>query len=779
GGLAPLFSDGVSLSSNYKPDSDGKYSMDTGVIPSGFVLDTTHPFAFEFEYEGTKYWIDSGDLTIASPPTLENIALALENKLQTIDPNITVTWDKKLDEDGNEIQWLHAETTSGPFSLSGFGGAADVIGAFTFGSEEIYENFDHTHIGFAAMMQMETALSSTEISVVPPQVWDTTAPGNAVHLNFASGTHHAEVFIADEANLTLDQLAARINSVCGDWLEAVVETDYPDGVNPIIDPLNNSGDNKENATQRLVLRTKTGEPLAVYDGLGKTGAPAGAYAETLGINTALGIQNIDLWQQPGDMPLLPPTDPDYVGYPTDGDGFFDENMPAILNVTVGDRTYQVKVCKNNRYNGKLVAEAIRDQVNEQYGGTLIALGKNVSPSGDPKDDVYSVYAVTGEPLRVVDAPYGDPRFTEFTGGIASQLGIASGLASMTAMSDTDTFGPGVIRISTPGHSIDVPVLAGETLHDIANRIRDYAGGWLDVSFFDSNMNASGGKVALTLAAKDGSAVSVFDAKGDVAWNMGMDTGLVGTADLATFPALSADSTITISVNGASHTIDLWDSDFVNSNGTTGKAVVSSVEELADLINTRFQGQDIRAEVISETLSNGSVLKRLALWSPKGYNFEITGTPAGSIPDDFGFTPGINAASNVHGNAGTPFNQVVTHRTGNNQYNVDFFGVMDNLVNTVEGGDVDGISDTMLSQLDSWLSTLLQCRSKAGALTNRYDTAVYRMQSNNTNYTDLYTQTVGIDLAEAFTEYETASAVYEASLAAIAKLLQPTLLDFLR
>ncbi|MDR3281104.1 MAG: flagellar hook-associated protein FlgL, partial [Synergistaceae bacterium] len=40
GGLAPLFSDGVSLSSNYKPDSDGKYSMDTGVIPSGFVLDT-------------------------------------------------------------------------------------------------------------------------------------------------------------------------------------------------------------------------------------------------------------------------------------------------------------------------------------------------------------------------------------------------------------------------------------------------------------------------------------------------------------------------------------------------------------------------------------------------------------------------------------------------------------------------------------------------------------------------------------------------------------------
>ncbi|MDR1132928.1 MAG: flagellar hook-associated protein 3, partial [Synergistaceae bacterium] len=614
---------------------------------------------------------------------------------------------------------------------------------------------------------------------VSASTWDTTASGSAVHLNFVSGSKTAEVFISDDAALTIDKLAARINSVCGDWLQAIVETDEPDGTDPFLDPLGNSGDNAEGATKRLILRTMDGEPFAVYDGLGKgsgaTATPAGSYAAQLGISTALAIENKPLWDTAADQPLT-----GGVGYPSDGAGFFEENMPAILKVTVGDREFEVKICKNNRYNGKLVAEAIRDQVNEQYGGTLLGVGWSVSPSGNIEEDTYSVYALSGEPLRVVDAAYGDPRFSEYTGGIATQLGINAGVTASTPMTDADKFGPGVIRISTPGHSIDIPVLANEDLQTVANRIRDYAGSWLDVSFSDSDVGGTNGIVRLSLAAKDGSAVSIFDVNGDTAWNMGLDTGLVGAADLNNFnfSAIDPDSTLTITVNGASHTIDLWDS-----NSAPPGPAVSSVEELADMINTRFQGQDIRAEVLVTKDNTGAVIsKRLALWSPKGYNFALSGTPAagtGAIPDSLGFSAALgNIASDTHGNTGQPFNQNVTYRTGNNTYNIDFFGVMDNLINTVEGGNVDGLSDTIISQLDSWLSTLLKCRAQDGALTNRYDTAVYRMTSNNTNYTDLYTQTVGIDLAEAFTNFEMASSVYQASLAAIAQMLQPSLLNFL-
>jgi flagellin-like hook-associated protein FlgL len=802
GGLVPLYSDGVYGSSNAQADSGGKFALETKPLPMNFELDTSPPpplpgttNALEFEYEGEKYWMDlSGEFT---PPVAElgDIAAYLETKLNTLITGLglSVTVETGLDENAVSSQWLHIETKNGAFKLSGFGGAADILSSFTVGSQPIADNADHTHIGFAAMMQMETSLISAEIPV-GAAVWNTDpgvttmvggvpVAGVPVHLNFVSGGKHAEVFIADDAAMTPEKLAARINSVCGDWLQAVVETDSPDGVDPITDPLNNSGDNSEGATRRIVLRTIDGEPFAVYDGQGKNGVTAGSYANMLGVNTALTIQNIALWGPS----VLPPT----TGYPSDGAGIFDENMPAILKVTVGDREFEVKVCKNNRYTGELVAKAIADQVNEQYGGTLLSVGENTSPiSGGVS--TFSVYALTGEPLRVVDAAYGDPRFREYTGGIAAQLGINAGLTTSIAMTDATTFNAGVIRIRTPGHTVDVPVLAGEDLHTIANRVRDYAGSWLDVSFSDSNIEAPGGTVRLSIAAKDGSAVSVYDVDGDAAWNMGLDTGLVGVADLKDFDfsgpsLLSGDATLSITVNGATHTIDLMD------NSTSpAKAVVNNAEELAALINTRFQGQDIRAEILETKDSLGNVtMKRLAIWSPKGYTFKVegigTGDPDGtlgpvspsSIPEVFGFGVAWNNASGKnHGGSG-PFNQVVTHRTGDNQYKTDFFGVMDNLINTVEGGDVDGLSDVMLSQLDRWLSTLLKCRAQDGALTNRYDTAVYRMTSNNTNYTDLYTQTVGIDLAEAITNYEMASGIYEASLASIARLLQPSLLDFLR
>ena len=128
----------------------------------------------------------------------------------------------------------------------------------------------------------------------------------------------------------------------------------------------------------------------------------------------------------------------------------------------------------------------------------------------------------------------------------------------------------------------------------------------------------------------------------------------------------------------------------------GRPVLHSVEDLAEMINTRFQGMDIRAEVLETKNAAGVVIrKRLALWSPKGYTFSVSGT--GTLPGAVGFAPGNTASAN-HGGVG-PFNQVTTARTENNRKETDFFGVIDNLIATVKGGDVDGISDVMLGKLD--------------------------------------------------------------------------------
>ena len=99
--------------------------------------------------------------------------------------------------------------------------------------------------------------------------------------------------------------------------------------------------------------------------------------------------------------------------------------------------------------------------------------------------------------------------------------------------------------------------------------------------------------------------------------------------------------------------------------------------------------------------------------------------------------------------------------------------------TVKGGDVDGISDVMLGKLDRWMGTMLKGRAQVGALLNRYTAMDERLVSSDTGYKELHTNTVGVDLAEVIMQYEMASSVYEASLAAIARIMQPTLLDFLR
>ncbi|MDL2263422.1 flagellar hook-associated protein FlgL [Synergistaceae bacterium OttesenSCG-928-I11] len=755
GGLVPLLSDGVSVSSSVTPDTNGDYTLTTSKVSDETSISGNG--LMYIEHDGKKY-----EVPVAAGNDLNAVATAIQTVFTAkgIDGSVEVV--ETPDDDGNMLQSLKIRTKS-PIVLSGFGSGASVIGSHSLGSKEIDTNTDHTHIGFAAFMGMETTVKSTEVAL--DAIWDTTTvdPTNPasgpLHIKFVGANNRGEIYIEDNAELTIEQLAERINSVCGTWLQAVVETDEPDGTDPLVDPLSNSGDNKEEASKRLVLRTIDGEPFAIYDG------PGSSYAQMLGINTALMGES----SQAGGV----------VTYPKAGtDSFFDENMPAILEVTVGERTYEVKVCKTFCGDAEKVAAAIVRQVNEQYGGTLLAWdGNDVKNTSNP--GTFSLYAVTGEPLRVIDASYGDPRFSEYTGGVAIQLGIAAGITSAANTHDDtkDDFGPGTIRINTPGHTVDVPVLDDDTLQDIAARIRDYAGSWLDVSFYDTNVDTDGGKVQISLAAKDGSALSIIDVTGDVASTLEIDTGLKGTADLNTFPTFDEDATLTITVNGTPHTIDLVDNE---TNPPT--QIVQSVEDLAEIINTRFQGQDIRAEVIDD----GSGKKYLSLWSPKGYTFAVGGEgeaddgAGGTIPiaEALGFAVGNDQSRGYAPNA-SPYNQQVTHRTGNNQKETDFFGVLDNLIDCVEGGHVDGITDTMIEQLDNWMNTLLKCRAQVGALTSRYSTSIDRMTSNNTNYTDLHTKTVGVDMAEVITDYEMASSIYEASLAALARIMQPTLLDFLR
>jgi flagellar hook-associated protein 3 FlgL len=256
----------------------------------------------------------------------------------------------------------------------------------------------------------------------------------------------------------------------------IVETDEQDqGLAPGV----SGGTNAENATKRLVFRTKDGQALTLYD---KNTAVDADYAVQLGVSTVTkGIKD-------GTFPT---------------GAALDENLPALVNVTVGDKEFKVKLYREdvadalNNLDGVKVAEEIVRQVNEQYGGRLLG-------TDDLGGGQFVLYAKTGEPLRIVDLPFGDPELKAqgYSGGIAMQLGLQTGLIGEAFDDQRVKYkaNAGTFRISTLGRSVEIAVLENDTPQMIAEKVRLNAGDWLDVSFVDTDLDNSG-NVQLSFAPK--------------------------------------------------------------------------------------------------------------------------------------------------------------------------------------------------------------------------------------------------------------------------------------
>lgn len=224
------------------------------------------------------------------------------------------------------------------------------------------------------------------------------------------------------------------------------------------------------------------------------------------------------------------------------------------------------------------------------------------------------------------------------------------------------------------------------------------------------------------------------------------------------------------MNGVTQTIDLFDEN-ATPPPPPPASVAANIDELAALINSRFQAQDLRAQVVDA----GAGDRRLVLSSPRGY--QVTVEAAGTtLANPIGIAPGITSPN--RGGEG-PFNQQVQVRTAANQKGQDFFGVLDDLIAAVKGEDRLGISNFLLGKVTAWGDNLLKCRTECGALVNRYENSESRLKENNLNLTELQSKISDVDLAEAATQFQMAQAVYQASLAVISKIVQPTLVDFLR
>ncbi len=188
-------------------------------------------------------------------------------------------------------------------------------------------------------------------------------------------------------------------------------------------------------------------------------------------------------------------------------------------------------------------------------------------------------------------------------------------------------------------------------------------------------------------------------------------------------------------------------------------------------NSRFQGQDLRAELLTD---GGNEF--LAIVSDRGYRVEVANAGGATILTGGGVQ--TTAVRNGPLPNTSPYTQNVTVRTATNQRQTDFFGLLDDLIAATKAEDREGIGHSLLGKIDDFMDNLLRQRTATGALMNRYETSQSRLKMNNISLTDLQSKVADTDLADAVTRFQMAQSIYSASLAVIARIIQPSLVDFL-
>lgn len=101
-----------------------------------------------------------------------------------------------------------------------------------------------------------------------------------------------------------------------------------------------------------------------------------------------------------------------------------------------------------------------------------------------------------------------------------------------------------------------------------------------------------------------------------------------------------------------------------------------------------------------------------------------------------------------------------------------------LIADMEAGNYEGIS-ARLDDIDNQMGNVLRVRADIGARQNRVDLSADRMSSDLINFTKLMSENEDVDVAETIMNLKNEENVYQASLAGGARVIQQTLVDFLR
>lgn len=188
-------------------------------------------------------------------------------------------------------------------------------------------------------------------------------------------------------------------------------------------------------------------------------------------------------------------------------------------------------------------------------------------------------------------------------------------------------------------------------------------------------------------------------------------------------------------------------------------VAMQVEQLKDVLNTNFDGRYVfGGQKTTEppfSVNNGSL-------TYKGDENNITREIAQGVDID------------IVTNGGSIIN---TDDTNVNNKNLG--DLCDKILEALDSGDSEELSGKLMGDLDKHLDNIIRVRSSVGAINNRLEAAQSRNETENLNINSLLSEKEDIDIAQKYMEYMVNATIYQASLSVGAKIIQPSLLDYVR
>lgn len=144
-------------------------------------------------------------------------------------------------------------------------------------------------------------------------------------------------------------------------------------------------------------------------------------------------------------------------------------------------------------------------------------------------------------------------------------------------------------------------------------------------------------------------------------------------------------------------------------------------------------------------------------------------------EEIRFEIGIGDDINVNVPGSDLFNRGAT---GEQNSKCRFIDTFDRVIEAMESGDNAQISN-LLKEIDLEIDNMLRVRAGLGARMNRVELTSNRLDDDYVNFTKLMSLNEDVDIAEAIMNLFNEQNVYQASLSTTARVIQPSLVDYLK